>query len=483
MNAKNFVKPMLAMAAAAAISTAALAQDNDTPSFWPLPVVMTEAEYLKLVDGEFPPIPRNILGARTGDNWIRSTRVEGVAAAMEDDPKFEDKGGDDRYQGGRDPDGNRTVVIDFLRGKVRYVNVLRLFDYETDPKEAISERSALFHTSDVIAALGIPDDELGEVIVDTVAGRGIDVDNGSKEEHFEVERLVTVPRVVNNLPVFKSHLRLAISNKEERSRLLLEWPQFQLKDQLTLLDEEQVKKEIAQRIFEFEEGVAIDVSMRIGYLPQSALDDGGVRFIPVVEVAYDTRLSGQIIYFPLVKQAPDADEDGVPDRSDNCPFTWNPFQEDYDGDGVGDHCDNCPLVANADQLDSDGNGVGDACDSDYGACCFSRGACDYMSEELCIEASGVFLGGGTICGDNRCTECRSQILGDSNCDGKLSFDDIDCFVAALIGESEWSDCVRSKECNYLCVNDTNGDNRVTFEDIDAFVECIVNDGCRAQDEE
>jgi choice-of-anchor B domain-containing protein len=58
---------------------------------------------------------------------------------------------------------------------------------------------------------------------------------------------------------------------------------------------------------------------------------------------------------------PDADKDGVPDRTDNCDAAANSEQTDIDADGVGDSCDNCPSKANADQADMDKDGTGDAC--------------------------------------------------------------------------------------------------------------------------
>src|SRR5436190_2883620 len=63
--------------------------------------------------------------------------------------------------------------------------------------------------------------------------------------------------------------------------------------------------------------------------------------------------------FAQVSIPKDHDRDGVPDLIDNCPFTFNPKQEDVDGDGVGDSCDNCPHTKNADQADCNKNGKGD----------------------------------------------------------------------------------------------------------------------------
>ena len=72
----------------------------------------------------------------------------------------------------------------------------------------------------------------------------------------------------------------------------------------------------------------------------------------------------------------DNDFDGIYDDVDNCPFIWNPNQNDENDNGIGDLCDdfdedgivdiydNCPYTANADQKDINANGIGDVCD-DY----------------------------------------------------------------------------------------------------------------------
>lgn len=85
----------------------------------------------------------------------------------------------------------------------------------------------------------------------------------------------------------------------------------------------------------------------------------------------------------------DPDGDGIFNlegnlNNDNCPFTYNPNQEDLDGDKIGDLCDPdidddgidnerdyCPRIYSPANIDKDGDFVGDACD-----------ACPYDKDEL-----------------------------------------------------------------------------------------------------
>jgi hypothetical protein len=59
-------------------------------------------------------------------------------------------------------------------------------------------------------------------------------------------------------------------------------------------------------------------------------------------------LVGWLAVFPA---DPDADGDGVPDATDNCPVDWNPDQKDSDGDGTGDACQSYTVPAAADWVD------------------------------------------------------------------------------------------------------------------------------------
>ncbi|MCO6147931.1 thrombospondin type 3 repeat-containing protein, partial [Flavobacterium sp. NRK1] len=98
----------------------------------------------------------------------------------------------------------------------------------------------------------------------------------------------------------------------------------------------------------------------------------------------------------------DSDGDNIKDTLDNCPFTFNPLQEDVDGDGVGDVCDNCRITSNANQLDSDSDGLGDVCDN----CKFTANA-----EQTDTDGDGV----GDTCDNCKLIANSNQL--DSDGDG------------------------------------------------------------------
>ncbi len=95
-----------------------------------------------------------------------------------------------------------------------------------------------------------------------------------------------------------------------------------------------------------------------------------------------------------------------------------------------------------------------------------------------LVVGGYFTSAGTTAAERialwRCDQQDRR--ADSNCDGFVNFDDINCFVQAIVDESQWETCGHEAGCEYLEVNDINRDGYVTFDDINPFVTCLV-DGC------
>lgn len=99
-------------------------------------------------------------------------------------------------------------------------------------------------------------------------------------------------------------------------------------------------------------------------------------------VATRMSIDNIVVEYESTTSLPDADGDGRPDSTDNCPDDANTNQADEDADAYGDACDvcygsdnvdpdgdllcdsedNCPDDANASQEDVDKDGIGDACD-------------------------------------------------------------------------------------------------------------------------
>ncbi len=70
-------------------------------------------------------------------------------------------------------------------------------------------------------------------------------------------------------------------------------------------------------------------------------------------------------------------------------------------------------------------------------------------------------------------EVRVTLPGDTNCDGRVDFNDINPFVVALVGQAPYD--AQFPACDYLQA-DVDGDNLVTFNDIGPFVQALVAGG-------
>jgi hypothetical protein len=100
-----------------------------------------------------------------------------------------------------------------------------------------------------------------------------------------------------------------------------------------------------------------------------------------------------------------------------------------------------------------------------GACCSTTGVCSVITQAACTGAGGHYYGNGTACRTGG--GCPKTCKGDMNCDGRVTFVDIDLFVAALAGESHWTHW----PCPWINA-DCNNTNSVNFTDIDPFVAVI-----------
>jgi len=357
---------------------------------------MNLADYTALVDAALPTFTTTILAASAGPDWLSGISVARVATAVADTVP------DQIVQSGplteaTDTAETTVIKIDTDRGRVRYANLDRQFDFSTSPHVAWDPADAFSRVSAVITQLNIPATELDSTPtgskVDTLVGQDFEASDlsGMPFSNHEAERMVTQVRRVNGFPVVESMVRASVSNTGAIARLLVKWPPFTMQAGLTLRTRQDVVNEAAARINTSEGGAAVQVGAYVGYAR------AGTSYLPVAVVEYTDAFSGEIILVPLVDVPSDIDFDGVADTLDNCPNTPNPGQEDQDTDGVGDACDNCPTISNPAQEDADGDGEGDACETIEGACTVSEDGCETMTEALCLDAAGTYAGNGTVC--------------------------------------------------------------------------------------
>lgn len=157
----------------------------------------------------------------------------------------------------------------------------------------------------------------------------------------------------------------------------------------------------------------------------------------------------------------DTDNDGVPDKTDNCDTKPNPTQVDTDMDGIGDACevdtdmdgvpdenDNCVNNANPGQADADNDGIGDACEVD-------------------TDMDGV------VDDDDNCVDVANQMQGDADNDGIGDACEPDTDMDGTVDDND--NCVNvANQMQEDADKDGTGDACEPDTDMDGFVDDFDN---------
>jgi hypothetical protein len=254
--------------------------------------VNTRSSYLAMAGTKLPTWDASILAAPTGPDWILGATVAGIAtAALDTTPETVTVVGSRTVA--RDLADTKVIKIDTAEGSLRYINRERQFDYATDPPRAWDPTSTRNLILGAVMQLGLPTSELDPtgsgLTVDTLGGRGYNaaVPAPGGDQSFELERWLTIDRVVNGLPVHESQVRGVVSNSGQIARLSARWPRFQLRAGLVLRSRQSVLEEIADRLWDDEFGAAITLRAELAY------DRVGSTFVPVAVVSIDDTQSAR----------------------------------------------------------------------------------------------------------------------------------------------------------------------------------------------
>ncbi len=255
------------------------------------------ADYYSLAKENLPVWDEQVLKAPATKVWTDKTSVEAVAKAVNDKvlEKIDKEKKTDTYQ-----DKERKVKIDRYRGYIRYLNQNRQFRYGTSPTIPVDKQKAEEEIFKTVKTIGLPVDEFQKARVDTVVAEGGSTKAKKIDGKIYMERLVTIKRRINNLPVYGSMLRGSISNKGEVARLLIKWPDFIPAKTKRLRVRDSVIEEIAKRIDEQAKGQPVAVNMKLGYIPSHIKER--IEYTPGIIVAVlPSQSTGFIFTVPIVE--------------------------------------------------------------------------------------------------------------------------------------------------------------------------------------
>ena len=233
------------------------------------------SDYSALIEETLPSWDESVLKAPAQKIWTDRVSMKSVEEAVRD--KIPTRSEKETYQ-----DKDRKLKIDKDKGYIRYINSNRDYKHGVSPAKAVDRSEAEKMILGALTTIGLPRDEMRIVIVSTVIGQGGSTREKIHDEKTMREQMVYINRQINNLPVYASEVKGAVSNSDEIARLLIKWPDFLMADVKKLRTRNDVTRDIVQQIENQTKGMPVSVNMNLAYTPLSY--EGRIRFVPGIVV-------------------------------------------------------------------------------------------------------------------------------------------------------------------------------------------------------
>jgi hypothetical protein len=237
-------------------------------------------DYYRLVESALPRFDKRILSVmeREDDVWDKIT-LQRVLESARDDIQIEARK-DEPVQIYRDK--GRFIHLDRMKGKLRYINEERQYQLDKFVEEPVDSAVAVQAVEEVIKYFMIPDVALMLLRLRGICAMGAEYNQVTIADRFILERLITMERMIDGIPVFNSKASFAVNNRGEISRIFLRWPSFRMTPDLRLKSRDHLVSEIVGRLVKALEGRPIELRIQMAYIP---VEDEEIRYVPGLVVS------------------------------------------------------------------------------------------------------------------------------------------------------------------------------------------------------
>ena len=175
-----------------------------------------------------------------------------------------------------------TFGLDRMKGKLRYINEERQYQLDKFVEEPVDSTVAVQAVEEVIKYYMIPDVALMLLRLRGICAMGAEYNQVTIADRFILERLITLERMIDGIPVFNSKASFAVNNRGEISRIFLRWPSFRMTPDLQLKSRDHLVSEIVDRLVKALEGRPIELRIQMAYIP---VEDEEIRYVPGLVVS------------------------------------------------------------------------------------------------------------------------------------------------------------------------------------------------------